>query len=79
MPVMSRPLKRIVPRVGGRNEVSRLKQVVLPAPFGPIRAWIVPVPHAQDDAVDGDEAAELARQALCLQDGVCHPRTSPCE
>ena len=30
------------PRVGGRNLVSRLKQVVLPAPFGPISAWIVP-------------------------------------
>src|ERR1700722_17282871 len=43
MPVMSRPLKRIVPLVGGRNAVSRLKQVVLPAPFGPINAWIWPV------------------------------------
>src|SRR5918998_1923955 len=30
------------PRVGGRNFVSRLKQVVLPAPFGPIRPWMVP-------------------------------------
>ena len=41
-PVMSRPLKKMRPRVGGRNLVSRLKQVVLPAPFGPIRAWMVP-------------------------------------
>ena len=77
MPVMSRPLKRIVPRVGGRNVVSRLKQVVLPAPFGPISAWIVPGLHAQIDVVHGDEAAELSGQPLCLQDGVCHPRTSP--
>src|ERR1700732_5322489 len=30
------------PRVGLRNLVSRLKQVVLPAPLGPINAWIVP-------------------------------------
>src|SRR5665213_1989688 len=30
------------PEVGVRNFVSRLKQVVLPAPFGPISAWIVP-------------------------------------
>src|SRR5262249_13734257 len=30
------------PRVGARNLVSRLKQVVLPAPFGPIIAWMVP-------------------------------------
>jgi hypothetical protein len=28
--------------VGVRNLVSRLKQVVLPAPFGPISAWMVP-------------------------------------
>src|SRR5688572_13481607 len=30
------------PRVGCRNLVSRLKQVVLPAPFGPISAWMLP-------------------------------------
>src|SRR6266566_2027921 len=30
------------PCVGLRNLVSRLKQVVLPAPLGPINAWIVP-------------------------------------
>src|SRR5580692_894694 len=30
------------PRVGCRNLVSRLKHVVLPAPFGPISAWMVP-------------------------------------
>src|SRR5215470_11802032 len=30
------------PRVGLRNFVSRLKHVVLPAPLGPIRAWMVP-------------------------------------
>ena len=74
---MSRPLKRIVPRVGGRNAVSRLKQVVLPAPFGPIRAWIVPGAHGQRHVVHGDEAAELAGQVHGFQDGVAHPRTSP--
>ncbi|MNL67399.1 hypothetical protein D3C87_1919800 [compost metagenome] len=36
--VMSSPLKRMLPDVGSRNFVSRLKQVVLPAPFGPISA-----------------------------------------
>src|SRR6185312_11466689 len=30
------------PRLGLRNLVSRLKQVVLPAPFGPIKAWMLP-------------------------------------
>src|SRR5664280_262191 len=29
------------PRVGLRNLVSILKQVVLPAPLGPIKAWMV--------------------------------------
>ncbi len=38
--VMSMPLNRIWPEVGTRNLVSRLKQVVLPAPLGPISAWI---------------------------------------
>ena len=41
-PVISRPLKKIWPRVGSRKCVSRLKQVVLPAPFGPISAWMLP-------------------------------------
>jgi hypothetical protein len=36
------PLNRIVPVVGSRNFVSRLKQVVLPAPLGPMSAWIEP-------------------------------------
>ncbi len=40
--VMSRPLKRMLPRVGSRNLVSRLKQVVLPAPLGPMSAWMSP-------------------------------------
>ena len=36
-PVMSTPLNLMVPDVE-RNFVSRLKHVVLPAPFGPIKA-----------------------------------------
>src|SRR5439155_5399133 len=39
---MSSPLYVMVPLVAGRKRVSRLKQVVLPAPFGPISAWMVP-------------------------------------
>src|SRR3954462_13362890 len=41
-PVISRPSKKIWPRVGVRKCVSRLKQVVLPAPLGPMRAWMLP-------------------------------------
>ena len=40
--VMSFPLNRICPPVGTRNLVSKLKHVVLPAPLGPIKAWIWP-------------------------------------
>src|SRR6516165_10293548 len=32
----------IFPALGSRNLVKRLKTVVLPAPLGPISAWIVP-------------------------------------
>src|SRR5471032_2659545 len=39
---MSLPLNKIWPEVGIRNLVSKLKQVVLPAPLGPIRAWMWP-------------------------------------
>ena len=70
------PLEAMVPRVGCRNLVSRLKQVVLPAPLGPISAWIVPA-HPQVDAVDGDEAAELLGQPVGCQDGVGHPGCLP--
>ena len=36
MPVMSRPSNTIVPDVGCTSQVSILKKVVLPAPFGPM-------------------------------------------
>src|SRR5687767_354345 len=42
LPVMSRPLNAMRPAVGARKCVRRLKQVVLPAPLGPMSAWMVP-------------------------------------
>ena len=39
-----------------------LKNVVLPAPFGPIRLTIAPLRNREVDVVDGDEAAELLPQ-----------------
>ena len=35
------PLKTISPEDSGSTPVSRLKTVLFPAPFGPIRPWIV--------------------------------------
>ena len=47
--------------------MSRLKQVVLPAPFGPMDAA---APHLELDAADGHEAPEGLGQALRAQDDV---------
>ncbi len=41
-PEMRSPLKWISPEVTGNTPVIRLNTVLLPAPFGPIRPWIVP-------------------------------------
>src|SRR5688572_33134027 len=41
-PVMSLPLNRIRPEVGRSTPVTQLKNVLLPAPFGPITARISP-------------------------------------
>ena len=43
MPARSRPLNSQEPVSGLSNPVSRLKNVVLPAPLGPIRAVIAPL------------------------------------
>src|SRR5215831_1827715 len=42
--VTSTPLKRILPLVGSRSPATQLKNVDLPAPFGPIRPTISPSP-----------------------------------
>ena len=39
---MVRPLRRIAPLSGGNKLDTRLNNVVFPAPFGPISAWISP-------------------------------------
>ena len=41
-PVMSSPLKRMRPEVGRSTPVRQLKNVLLPAPFGPMMARISP-------------------------------------
>jgi len=71
-PVMSRPLKRMRPRVGVRKCVNKLKHVVFPAPFGPMSAWIVAVAHPEAHVLDGDEAPELLGEPLGLEDVGAH-------
>ena len=48
--------------------MSRLKTVVLPAPFGPISAWTVPSLTDEVDVLHGDEAAELHGEPAGAQD-----------
>ena len=46
----------------------RLKQVVLPAPLGPIRAWMVPRRTLQVNVFNGGEPSKFLRQAAGLDD-----------
>ena len=41
-PVTSSPLKMMRPLVGRSTPVRQLKKVLLPAPFGPMMAWVLP-------------------------------------
>src|SRR6185312_9150857 len=69
----------MVPRVGWRNFVSRLKQVVFPAPFGPIRAWIVPrrtvrsTPRTARKPLNSFVRPEVARIASVMSDLLDRP------
>ncbi len=60
---MSSPSSRISPDVGGKKPVIRLKNVVLPAPFGPMIARSSPGRDVQGDVVDRDQAAERLGRA----------------
>ena len=66
---MSRPSNRIEPAVGANRPLTRLKNVVLPAPFGPMIARNSPGSMVRDTLVDGDQAAETLRCALDLKQG----------
>ena len=65
------------PALGSRNLVSRLKTVVLPAPLGPISAWIVPRRTLRSTPLHRGEAAELLGQALGRENEIVH-RSLPC-
>ena len=58
-PSTERPSKSTWPCVGVYSPVSTLKNVVLPAPFGPIRATIAPDRNVEVDVVDGGQTTEL--------------------
>ena len=49
--VMSCPSKKMDPLVGGKSPLMRLKNVVLPAPFGPITARSSPGSTAKETSL----------------------------
>ena len=56
-----------VPAVGAMSPARQLKNVLLPAPFGPISPTISPSRHRQVGAVDRAEAAERLDDAARLK------------
>ncbi len=66
--VMFSPLNLMVPADGVRNLVSRLKQVVFPAPFGPDQRVDGPGPHREAHVLHRDEPAEFLGQPLGLEE-----------
>ena len=64
------PLKVQLPVFGLSNPVSRLKNVVLPAPFGPMRAVIDAARDLEVGDVDRGEAAEAAADRVRDDDRV---------
>src|SRR5439155_500830 len=77
-PVMSRPLSRIAPAVGRRTPVKRSTNVVLPAPFGPIRAWRAPASSRKLISRAAASAPKLRQSARVSRIGlVMTPRLAP--
>jgi len=74
MPVMSRPLNLIVPRVGGSEQIEAGG---LAGAVGPDQGVDGAGPDLQRHLIHGEEAAELTGQAECFQDDVAQPGTSP--
>ena len=73
MPVMSTPSMKMRPVVGSSKPASMRSSVVLPQPEPPSRQNSSPLIDLQRDVVDGDEVAELLRDAAR-----CGCRASAC-
>ena len=66
---MRRPWNWTSPLVGSMTPRRTLKNVVLPAPFGPMRLTIESFGDREVDGVDGDEAAEPPGDLAGDEDG----------
>ena len=67
-PVMSSPSKMMRPLVGRSTPVRQLKNVLLPAPFGPIMARTSSRAHFEIDVGQRRQAAETDGQQFGLED-----------
>ena len=64
IPVMSRPSKTMRPPSGAWWPVSTWKQVVLPAPFGPMMPWTAALLEGERDVLQHDPRAEPLVEVL---------------
>ena len=64
----------MAPEVGGKNPLIRLKNVVLPAPFGPMIAHISPFATLQRNVAHRHQIAEPLGDVLDFEnvDGLAH-------
>ena len=75
---MLEPAKRMSPLVGSYTPVIRLKNVVFPAPFGPITLHDLALVDVEVEVVDDGQAAERHRHATQLEQLLGHgARRSP--
>src|SRR5262245_30887168 len=87
VPVMSRPSKRMRPEVGPCWPVSRLKNVVLPAPLGPMTEWSDPSSTSSVTSLTAVSAPKAFVRRSVLTRGIdlyrcgsparCAPRPEP--
>ena len=68
VPVISLPSKMILPEVGGKVPVSRLKSVVLPAPFGPMIECRLPASMARLTSFTATRAPKDLLRLFCFED-----------
>src|SRR5438128_1263611 len=68
-PAISTPSSRILPPLGTSSPDNRLMTVDLPAPFGPISAWISPRPRLSDRSRTAASPPKLLPSPLTRKTG----------
>ena len=76
--VISRPAKKICPALGSTSPVSILKNVLLPAPLGPMTPRSSPSRDREIDVAVGDDAAVVLGEAARLQNRLRRPGRRLC-